>query len=244
MKLSVITVCKNSEQTISQCIRSVIGQSYGDIEYIIIDGLSTDRTLSIIEQYRNNIDVLISESDYGIYNAMNKGIKYSTGNLVYFLNSDDILHDNDVFLDIVTAFTLNINSKIIFGNVIMTDNNGDILIKYDKIDKNYFYKHTVCHQALFAKKELFDTIGLFNEKYKIHADVDWLMRVYFAIGDEFEYIDRTICYFSGHGFCSNPINAEQYKFDRQEISAKYFFKARYRLFLKKLLMRLGAHFVL
>lgn len=239
MKVSIITVCKNSENSIERAIESVVGQNYGNVEYIIIDDKSTDSTLSIIDKYKSNIDISISESDTGIYNAMNKGIKYSTGDILYFLNSDDYLIDYEVIADISSAFVENSDSMIIYGNVFMADDRGKRLVKYKDIDSNFFYKNTICHQAVFARKELFGEIGGFNEKYKIHADVDWLMRVYFNTENVFKYFDRTICFFSNQGFCSNPINAEKHKFDRQEISAKYFLEAKYKLMIKKLLIQLG-----
>lgn len=242
MKISIITVCKNSEAYIERSINSVLDQTYNDIEYIIIDGNSIDGTLSIIDKYKERIDILISESDTGIYNAMNKGVKHATGEIIYFLNSDDSLYDESVISDIATEFRNNQNMMILYGDVIFKDGENAQLIKYHDIDKDFFYKNTICHQAIFSRNLLFEAVGIFNEKYKIHADIDWLMRVYFEIGNVFRHIDRTICYFSSQGFCSNPIFAEKYKFDRQEISAKYYFKAKYRLVIKKILKHLGLGF--
>jgi glycosyltransferase involved in cell wall biosynthesis len=242
MKVSIITVCKNSEEYIERSINSVLNQTYNDIEYLIIDGKSIDGTLPIIDKYKDKIDVLISESDTGIYNAMNKGVEHSTGDVIYFLNSDDLLYDRDVISDIASAFVKYRRAMIVYGNVIMTDDKKRELVKYNDINKKFFYKNTICHQALFARSVLFNEIGFFDEKYKIHADVDWIMRVYFNKANVFKYVNRNICYFSAFGFCSNPINAERYKFDRQEISAKYFLKARYRLYIKKILMQLGVKF--
>lgn len=239
MQVSIITVCKNSEGSIEKAIQSVLSQTYRDIEYIIIDGASTDQTVSIIHRYTDNIDVIVSEKDCGIYNAMNKGITYSNGNILYFLNSDDFLHDKHVIDDVSSEFTKDNGLGILYGNVIMCDGKTEKKVKYNSLSPKFFYKNTLCHQAVFARKEVFGEIGKFNESYKIHADTDWLMRVYFRSKIHFKYLNRDICHFSTQGFCSNPINAEKYKFDRQEISAKYFFEARYKLIIKKLLIRLG-----
>jgi glycosyltransferase involved in cell wall biosynthesis len=238
MKVSVITVCKNSEAHIEKAVRSLVNQTYADREYVIIDGGSTDATLSILDRYRDHIDVLVSEADSGVYNAMNKGIGKASGDVLYFLNSDDRLHDRDVIADVVAGFRRHPGAMILYGDVILTGAGPDRLIKYGEIGPRFFYKDTLCHQSLFARAALFREIGHFDEKYFIHADVDWLMRVYFGLGNVFRYVDRTICFFSGTGLCSNPVLAERHKYDRQEISAKYFREARIKLAIKRVLARL------
>src|SRR3989338_780018 len=107
MKVTIITVCKNAQDTIEETIKSVASQDYKDIEYLIIDGKSTDETLKIINKYKNKIDNIISEPDKGIYYAMNKGIKRSTGDLVYFLNSGDLFFDKNTVLNVVKLFDKN-----------------------------------------------------------------------------------------------------------------------------------------
>jgi len=242
LKISVVTVCKNSEKHIEDSIQSLVSQSFDSIEYIVIDGKSTDNTLLILEKYKKDISVLISETDNGIYHAMNKGIDQATGDIIYFLNSDDTLHDSNVISKVADEFHKDPQTGILYGNVVMTDGVNERLVKYENsLTKRYFYKNTICHQAIFAKKKIFTLIGKFNENYKIHADTDWLMRAYFNpdIRSKFQYADLTVSFFSPQGFCSNPVNAEKYKYDRQEISAKYFFEAKVKLFIKKVLMKSG-----
>jgi len=243
MRVSVITVCKNSESTIEKAAKSVISQTYENREYIIIDGGSTDRTLDIIRKHEDKVDVLLSEPDSGIYNAMNKGIARSSGDVLFFLNSDDYFHDDQVLSDIIDEFRKDSEVKVVYGNVVMYDGGSEKLVKHDKVTRKYFYKNTICHQALFAKKEVYEIVGKFREKYKIHADTDWLMRAYFESGNtiKFKYVDRKVCFFSAGGICSDPVNAEKYKYDRQEISAEYFAEAKYKLFIKKILRNLGLH---
>jgi glycosyltransferase involved in cell wall biosynthesis len=238
MKVSIITVCKNSEDYIEKAVQSVLEQTYNDIEYIIIDGNSTDRTLLIVDRYKDNIDFLISEKDSGIYNAMNKGIKCSNGNILYFLNSDDYFCDNKVISDVVEKFESDSGIGVLFGNVLMTNGNEHKLVKYNNINDKYFYKNTICHQALFIRSYTFKEIGTYNEKYKIHADTDWLLKAYFKNKKMFKYYDRNISYFSTNGICSNSITADKYKLDRQRISAKYFIEAKIKLLIKKMLMYL------
>jgi glycosyltransferase involved in cell wall biosynthesis len=100
-KISIITVCFNCEGLIERTIKSVIDQTYTNVQYIIIDGGSTDDTLNVIKRYEDSIDVLLSESDNGIYDAMNKGLNYATGDLVYFLNAGDYLCNNDVLRNVI-----------------------------------------------------------------------------------------------------------------------------------------------
>lgn len=241
MKVSVITVCKNSESTIEKAANSLISQTYENREYIVIDGGSTDGTLEIIRKHEDKVDVLVSEPDSGIYNAMNKGIERSSGDVLFFLNSDDYFHDDQVLSDIIDEFRKDSKIKVVYGNAVMFDGGSEKLMRHDNVTKKYFYKNTICHQAVFARKEVYETVGNFSEKYKIHADTDWLMRAYFIPGNAagFKYVDRNVCFFSAGGICSNPVYAEKYRYDRQEISAKYFFEARYKLIVKKTLRRLG-----
>ncbi|MGY5815378.1 glycosyltransferase [Vibrio cincinnatiensis] len=103
MKVSIITVCYNSEKTIEDTIRSVVSQDYDDIEYIIVDGGSTDHTHDIVTKYSDNIDIYLSEKDDGLYDAMNKGIKLASGGLVGILNSDDVLADRSIIARVVEA---------------------------------------------------------------------------------------------------------------------------------------------
>ena len=116
MKITVITVCFNSEKTIERTIQSVTSQSWKNKEHIIIDGKSTDNTLMIIQQYRSNIEFLISEKDSGIYEAMNKGLALATGDIICFLNSDDYYPSKDVISNIVKNITLS-KADAVYSNL-------------------------------------------------------------------------------------------------------------------------------
>ena len=129
MKISIITVTYNAEEFIEQCIRSVVGQSYKNIEYILVDGASSDSTLNIVQKYKNNINILISEVDQGIYDAMNKGIKLASGDVIGILNADDFFADQDVVANIVKSFTENV-TDIVYGNLWYVDRkNPDLSIR-------------------------------------------------------------------------------------------------------------------
>ena len=116
-KVSIITVCYNSEKTIEETIQSVIAQDYSNIEYIIIDGCSSDNTMQIAEKYSGSISKKFSEPDKGLYDAMNKGINAATGDIIGILNSDDIFYTNSIISDIVNLFDRDVTIDAVYGNI-------------------------------------------------------------------------------------------------------------------------------
>ena len=127
MKISIITVCKNAETTIEKTIQSVLSQSYKNIEYVVIDGASTDNTNALIKAYRNRISHYVSEIDHGIYNAMNKGIKFAKGDIVFFLNANDIFYDEFVLEKVASVFS-KADIELLYGDVFMTDGVSEKLV--------------------------------------------------------------------------------------------------------------------
>jgi glycosyltransferase involved in cell wall biosynthesis len=183
MKISIITVCYNSESTIAHTIRSVVSQTYQDIEHIIIDGLSLDKTLAIIKNEAIHNFKLISEIDSGIYDAMNKGIKISTGNVIAFLNADDYYSNNTVIENVMNLIIDN-NLDALYGNVnFFNSNNNNLIVR--KYNSRYFHPDKLkygwmpAHPSLFLSKDLFTKFGLFNTDYKIAADFDFIIRIFY-----------------------------------------------------------------
>ena len=149
-KISIITVCYNAEKVIENTILSVINQEYNNYEYIIIDGNSKDNTTEIIKKYSNRITYWISEADNGIYHAMNKGIKKSSGDYLIFMNAGDTFYNNKVLAEI---FSEN-QSKDIISGIALTGNEKKWLpAKEIDLCLMYFYTTGLCHQATFIKKE-------------------------------------------------------------------------------------------
>ena len=179
MKISLITVCYNSEKTIEDTLKSVLNQTYENYEYIIVDGLSKDNTLSIIKQYEfkfNGKLKYISEKDNGLYDAMNKGIKLATGDMVGILNSDDILYDQNVFDLINKSFAKNIDG--VYSNLVLMNND------FTKITRNFKSKKITKkkgfhppHPTLYVKKDIYNKYGNYNINYKIAADLDFMYRI-------------------------------------------------------------------
>ena len=162
MKISIITVCYNSQKTISETIESVIRQNHHDKEYIIIDGESSDDTLSIIKKYQNHIDKLISEKDNGIYDAINKGLKQAKGDIIGLLHSDDHYPSDNILSLVSQSFDKN-NIDIVWGNVALIDENNNNKRFYSgkSIDVSSFDKGS-CHLTLsIHKKKLLSKIWEF-----------------------------------------------------------------------------------
>lgn len=195
MKVSVITIAKNNENYIEDCITSVNNQNYTDIEHVIVDGASTDRTLSIIKKIAHRCPKIISEPDTGIYNAWNKAIKMATGDYICFCNSDDLLPNN--FIDQAMKCVEQNQNSIIFGNVAMIEGHSLNTSKFELglFDENKLYRGFGFRTtSVFIPRNFFKEIGLFDESFRIAGDTDWLLRAYinkikFIHSDHFLYMD-------------------------------------------------------
>ena len=181
MKVSIITVCFNSELTIEHTINSVKSQDYPNIEHIIVDGGSIDSTLNIIESISSHNSVLISEPDLGIYDAMNKGLNKATGDVVALLNSDDYYPRDNIISQIVDFFTSNPSVAIVFGNVYYVKAND--LTKPIRHYSSYNFSpwkmrfgFMPAHPAAFIKYSAYEKIGFYSVGYKIASDFEWFVR--------------------------------------------------------------------
>lgn len=180
MKITIITVCYNSSATIEKTIQSVANQTYKDVEYIVVDGNSKDKTVSIIEKHDDIISRWISEPDKGLYDAMNKGVAMATGDLIGILNSDDTFNSNTVIEEIVNFHEEN-NVEASVGNIIQHRENGKIVrlysSKYWKPEKLKI-GFMPPHPSIFFKKELFDKFGNYDLGFKIGADYELITRFF------------------------------------------------------------------
>ncbi len=197
MKVSIITVCYNSEATIREAIESVLSQTYTDIEYIIVDGASSDSTLSIVDEYQRKIAKVISEEDSGLYDAMNKGVLAATGDVLGILNSDDVYSGNTVISDIVQSFIENQHCDLVFGDVVFVKpNNLDIVVRYYR--SRYFkpwklrFGWMPPHPATFIRKSVYSSLGLYSLDYKISADYDLFVRMLLLRGLKYYRLDKTL----------------------------------------------------
>lgn len=196
MKISIVTVCYNSQDTIAFTLNSILNQDYKNIEHIIIDGGSTDNTLNIINQYNFKNKIFISEKDKGIYDAMNKGIALSTGEFVTTLNADDIYHNNSTISDVVKLIKESPNEKIFIGNVVFFKHNmfNNIVRIYEaKFFKKWMLNIGVMppHPAAFIKKEIYKMYN-YNINFKIAADFEFFLKLFKINNYNFKYLDLTI----------------------------------------------------
>ncbi len=230
MKVSIITVCKNAAATIEKTIQSVISQGYPEIEHIIIDGNSTDGTLNILDKYRENIAFIISERDTGVYNAMNKGIKRATGDILYFLNANDILYNEKIIEKVVNIF-MKKDIQILWGDLIAIneENKQETLQKSDNADKFFWMSQCLCHQVIFYKRELFENYGLYDENYKIAADYDFNLKCLIKNRIKHSYLPEVAAKFTLGGFSTSEVFSGKIKAERKQIISTYFSKRQIKV---------------
>lgn len=177
---SIITVTYNAAAVLEETILSVVSQSYHHIEYIIVDGASTDGTSALIEKYRNYIHTVVSEPDNGIYDAMNKGMKLATGDYLCFLNAGDSLHEDDTLANMVHSIHAKTLPDVIYGQTSIVDASRHFLRmrRHSAPEvltwKSFKQGMLVCHQAFFAKRTLAEPYDL---RYRFSADFDWCIRI-------------------------------------------------------------------
>lgn len=179
-RISVITVCRNSESTIRSTLESVAGQSYGNVEHIVVDGYSTDNTLEIVHGWSDHRIRLISEPDDGIYHAMNKGLALATGDIVGFLNSDDIYADATVLEQIAAVFQ-DQNAEVCYADLVYVKrDNLDGVVRYwrsSNFQQGAFARGWCpAHPTFYARRSVYQRVGHFDQSYKLAADADLMIR--------------------------------------------------------------------
>jgi glycosyltransferase involved in cell wall biosynthesis len=226
MKISIITVCKNSEKYIEKAIKSVVNQTYKNYEYIIVDGKSEDQTCQIVAKYSDYVAKFISETDNGLYEAMNKGIRLATGDFIYFLNSDDYFFDQEVLKDVVQTLLGDNTCDFLYGNVEQVSISGECfpskLVKPEYLKIEMIISCAIPHQGSFFKADLFEKLGYFDETYRIAADYEWFTRLLQDQSVKLTFIDRTIAtYYCGGLSGKNLGLAYQEMFDAQNKSGLF-----------------------
>ncbi|MDX2196609.1 MAG: glycosyltransferase family 2 protein [Cytophagales bacterium] len=238
MKISVITVCYNSVLTLERTIQSVISQHYQDIEYIIIDGCSTDGTLDIINKYQNVINKYLSEPDGGVYHAMNKGIALCTGDIVAILNSDDIFADQDVLTQVSAAFKAS-EADCVYGDLQYIQANKVLRHwtsgKYNK--NNFLWGWMPPHPAFFCKRSLYNNHGLFNTYFRLSADYELMLRFLYKGGASAYYISMVLVKMQTGGMSNKDVKNRilAYHEDKQAWSINELKPYFFTILLKKLI---------
>ncbi len=212
MKISIITVCYNSSKTIARTIESVLSQNDVQLEYLIIDGASKDNTLSIAESYsekfaNKGIDYKIqSEPDKGIYDAMNKGVKLATGDVIGILNSDDCYASNDVLFTVINGF-INYKTETLYGDLLYVKDNKPF--RYWKSGKFHTFKHGWMppHPAFFVTKEAYNKYGLYRLDCGVNADYEFMLRLLEKEKATTCWVNKIFVYMAAGGTSDNGINS-------------------------------------
>jgi glycosyltransferase involved in cell wall biosynthesis len=209
LKISIITVCFNSEKTIRDTINSLFSQSYSNIEYILVDGMSNDNTMNIVNEFRQKFDIIISEVDFGMYDALNKGIQAATGDIIGILNSDDIFSSNNLLQLLAFEFKQNPNLDALIGDIAFKSN--DRIIRYYS-SKNWDakkFKFGVMppHPSFYCKRELFFKYGLYNKNFIIAGDFELLLRFILINKINYKYIPLQMVDMKLGGLSTNGIKS-------------------------------------
>lgn len=197
-KLSVITVNLNNASGLLRTIESVLSQTFSSIQFIVIDGASTDGSVDIIKSYESKIDFWISEKDVGVYSAMNKGIVNAKGEYLIFMNSGDYFIDNDI---VRRVFEVNDQADIIYGYI---ETPLGISQYPSYLDVSFLIRKSLPHQASFIKKSLFNSIGLYNEQNRFESDWEFFLRAILVDKCSTKCFENVIAFFEMGGLSSNP----------------------------------------
>ncbi|MEZ4856626.1 MAG: glycosyltransferase family 2 protein [Gelidibacter sp.] len=229
--ISIITINYNNAKGLLKTIESVVAQTFVDFEYIIIDGGSSDASVSVIEQFGSQINHWVSEPDHGIYNAMNKGIKVAKGDYILFMNSGDFLYNPQVLQDVFDKMSL--ENDLIYGDVLLRHkkNNWERLqVHPEVLPFSYFYKQTICQQACFFKRSLFDRLFYFNESSKISADWEFLIYAIYIEKVNYQKVGVLVAVYDMEGVSSTSEFRSLAAQEREDFMALYFplFKDDYK----------------
>ena len=204
MKVSAITVCWNSEATLCRALESLRAQTYRDIQLVVVDGGSSDNTVRLARAFAHDGDVVVSERDGGIYNAMNKGLSLASGDLVYFLNSDDRLYEPSVISEMVFAAQLS-SAEILVGDVIVRGGDEAPYRKSHSHIRGWnLIEERICHQAAFVRRSVFARFGGVDERYRIGADHEFFIRAIRG-GAKLLHVPKIVAEFQ-RGGASSPID--------------------------------------
>lgn len=221
-QLSIITINLNNANGLEKTIKSVVSQSFKNFEYIIIDGGSTDSSVDIIKRYGVQINYWESKVDTGIYNAMNKGIKLSAGEYCLFLNSGDCLTSNSILKLIFEKES----ADIIVGNINVCDpyNNQVLYTKFSptRLTAKNIILESLPHPASFIRRQLFETVGLYNEELKISSDWEFFLKAFLINGASYQHLDLVVANFYNDGISSGIQNQELIKIEHNKILNQYF----------------------
>lgn len=239
MKVSIITICYNRKETIANAVESVLSQDYPDIEYIVIDGNSTDGTKQILQSYEGKINKFLSEPDKGMYDAINKGLKMATGEIIGLMHSDDEFYDHKVVSKIVELFQKSPSYDGIYGDGVYVTNDTQEKIVRDRIGGEYNYKKLKSgwlplHPTVYLKKEVIEKLGYYNLDFKIASDTEFLLRYLFKSKINLAYLNTYMVKMRMGGLSTSGSRALEVLYEDYRIYSYHGLPAFRAVFRKKL----------
>lgn len=238
MRVTIITVCYNRKATIEKAIKSVLEQNYNDIEYIIVDGNSTDGTKEIIESYRDRISQYISEPDKGMYDAINKGFKLATGDIIGLMHSDDEFYDVNAIRKIAARFDYDSTLEGVYGDGVYVSNDSNERLIRNRIGGIFSLKKVKegwlpLHPTVYLKKSVIDKYGVYNLDFKIASDTEFLLRYLYKYKIKMSYINSYIVKMRMGGMSTNLKQAFEVLYEDYKIYKFHGLAAFLVVFLKK-----------
>jgi len=219
-ELSIITVNYNNREGLRRTVLSVIGQTFSNFEFIIVDGGSTDGSVDVIRSNQQRVDHWVSEKDGGIYNAQNKGIKAAKGKYLLFLNSGDFLCSKETLSEV---FRKEHSEDIVYGDMRINWGNNSISVGKSpaSISLEHMVNDTLWHPVSFIKRSLFEDFGMYDETYRLVADYEFFFRTIIHHKVTTRHIDVIVAEFDTGGVSSSPANKKSEKEERQRVLEKY-----------------------
>jgi glycosyltransferase len=238
MRITIITVCYNRKTTIAKAIESVLNQNYDNIEYIIIDGNSTDGTKEIIETYRDKISLYISEPDNGMYDAINKGVHRATGDIIGLMHSDDEFFDENAISNIVSRFITDPTTDGVYGDGVYVSNDIEERMIRNRIGGTFSIQKIKSgwlplHPTVYLKKSIIHKYGLYNLDFKIASDTEFLLRYLYKYKIKMSYINTYIVKMRMGGMSTNAKRALEVLYEDYKIYKYHGLPAFHVVFLKK-----------
>jgi glycosyltransferase involved in cell wall biosynthesis len=207
MMLSVITINYNNKLGLKKTLESVVGQSFDNFEYIVIDGDSKDGSKEVIEDFKKGITYWVSEPDSGIYNAMNKGIRASKGDYLLFLNSGDVFYNRNILSEASKRMSNGVD--IYYGDLVYELNGKQYFERFPKeLSFSFFYKKSLPHPATFIKRDLFDKVFYYNEGWKIVSDWEFFVCAICKYNVSYKHLDLILSDFEIGGISCDPMYKE------------------------------------
>ncbi len=214
MLLSIITVNKNNADGLAATLQSVAEQTFPQLEQLVIDGLSSDNSMQVVKHFENGISYHCSESDSGIYEAMNKGIEKAKGEYLLFLNSGDTLYSSTVLEEVFSQID---NKDLYYGNLLLTGKGGRLEQQAPAIlDLDVMLNSTLWHPCTFIKRTLFEQLGYYNTDFKLAGDYEFFVRCFVKPGIRFQHVNNLVCAFDRSGLSNNPSNASLLSSERNK----------------------------